>query len=260
MGDEQRSITSLKTTAKEWARKVGIDSIDRLNEMIDSGKGLELILVCEAMQSNCMYEIARKVSEQKRRIILISGPSSAGKTTLSHRLSIQLRAMGLRPHAIAADNYFVNREDNPKDENGNYDFECLEAMDLETLNRDMTRLLDGEEIELPVFNFKTGVREYHGDLLKIGENDVIIMEGEEKYIFPYESEADEMFNSGLLYEYTAIRREARPLLLGVDETSEHYQDAARLLRLIDMFHDIDTEYIPANSILREFIGGGCFRI
>ena len=115
--------------------------------MIDSGKGLELILVCEAMQSNCMYEIARKVSEQKRRIILISGPSSAGKTTLSHRLSIQLRAMGLRPHAIAADNYFVNREDNPKDENGNYDFECLEAMDLETLNRDMTRLLDGEEIE-----------------------------------------------------------------------------------------------------------------
>ena len=107
MGDEQRSITSLKTTAKEWARKVGIDSIDRLNEMIDSGKGLELILVCEAMQSNCMYEIARKVSEQKRRIILISGPSSAGKTTLSHRLSIQLRAMGLRPHAIAADNYFV---------------------------------------------------------------------------------------------------------------------------------------------------------
>lgn len=335
MGDEQRSITSLKTTAKEWARKVGIDSVDRLNEMIDSGKGLELILVCEAMQSNCMYEIARKVSEQKRRIILISGPSSAGKTTLSHRLSIQLRAMGLRPHAIAADNYFVNREDNPKDENGNYDFECLEAMDLETLNRDMTRLLDGEEIELPVFNFKTGVREYHGDLLKIGENDVIIMEGihslnpkmtygladedkykiyisplnqlyvegedgepakvstidsrllrrivrdsrtrgndvektlsmwnsvrrgEEKYIFPYESEADEMFNSGLLYEYTAIRREARPLLLGVDETSEHYQDAARLLRLIDMFHDIDTEYIPANSILREFIGGGCFRI
>ncbi len=209
--------------------------------------------------------------------------------------------MGLRPHAIAADNYFVNREDNPKDENGNYDFESLEAMDLETLNRDMTRLLDGEEIELPVFNFKTGVREYHGDLLKIGENDVIIMEGihslnpkmtygladedkykiyvsslnqlyvegedgepakvstidsrllrrivrdsrtrgndvektlsmwssvrrgEEKYIFPYESEADEMFNSGLLYEYTAIRREARPLLLGVDETSEHYQDAA----------------------------------
>ena len=123
MGDEQRSITSLKTTAKEWARKVGIDSIDRLNEMIDSGKGLELILVCEAMQSNCMYEIARKVSEQKRRIILISGPSSAGKTTLSHRLSIQLRAMGLRPHAIAADNYFVNREDNPKDENGNYKFE-----------------------------------------------------------------------------------------------------------------------------------------
>lgn len=154
MGDEQRSITSLKTTAKEW----GEESRYRFGRQAERDdrfrKGLELILVCEAMQSNCMYEIARKVSEQKRRIILISEPSSAGKTTLSHRLSIQLRAMGLRPHAIAADNYFVNREDNPKDENSNYDFECLEAMDLETLNRDMTRLLDGEEIELPVFNFQ----------------------------------------------------------------------------------------------------------
>lgn len=335
MGDEGRSITSLKETAKEWARKVGIDSVERLNAMIESGKSMELILVCEAMQSNCIYEIARKIVAEKKRIVLLSGPSSAGKTTLSHRLSIQLMAMGVRPHAIAADNYFVNREDNPKDENGNYDFECLEAMDLETLNRDMTRLLGGEQIELPVFNFRTGEREYHGDYLKIDDHDVIIMEGihslnprmtymlddsdkyriyisplnqlyidetggervkvstmdsrllrrmvrdyrtrgngvektlsmwksvrsgEEKYIFPYEGEADVMFNSGLLYEYTAVGSAAKPLLQSVDPDSEHYDEARRLLRFVDMFRDIDTSYIPANSILREFIGGGCFHI
>lgn len=337
MGDDRRSITSLKTTAKEWARKVGIDSVERLNDMIRRGDGLELVLLCEAMQSNSIYEMAKKIADEKRRIILMSGPSSAGKTTLSHRLSIQLRAMGLKPHAIAADNYFVNRADNPKDEMGNYDFECLGAMDLEYLNRDMTRLLEGEEIEIPVFNFKDGVREYHGNMLRIGENDVIVMEGihslnpemtymlddsdkfkiyisplnqlyvedagtgaeptkvstidsrllrrmvrdnrsrgndvektlsmwgsvrkgEERYIFPYEGEADVMFNSGLLYEYTAIKKEAEPLLAAVAAESAYYDDAQRLLRFIKMFEDIETEYIPADSIIREFIGGGCFGI
>lgn len=337
--DPGKSVISLKETAKEWARKVGIDSVDKLNAMIDSGHSMELVLVCEAMQSNCIYEIARRIVSEKRRIILISGPSSAGKTTLSHRLGIQLMSMGLKPHAIAADNYFVNREDNPKDENGNYDFECLEAMDLEKLNTDMCRLLSGEKVELPVFNFKTGEREYHGNYLKIADSDVIIMEGihslnpamtymlddtdkykiyisplnqlyidtydgqqmdsrskvstmdsrllrrmvrdyrtrgngvektlsmwksvrngEEKYIFPYEKEADVMFNSGLLYEYTAVGRAARPLLQDVEKQSEYYDEAQRLLTFVDMFRDIDTGFIPANSILREFIGGGCFNI
>lgn len=335
MGDGEKSVTSLKTTAKEWARKVGIDSVDKLNEMIRSGRGLELVLLCEAMQSNAIYEIAGKIAAGRKQIVLISGPSSAGKTTFSHRLSIQLRAMGLMPHAIAADNYFVNRVDNPRDENGDYDFECLEAMDLELLNTDMVKLLGGQEIELPVFDFRYGVREYRGDRLRIGENDVIIMEGihslnprmtymldssdkfkiyisplnqlyvhtgtgetskvstmdsrllrrivrdnrtrnndiektlymwksvrsgEEKYIFPYENEADIMFNSGLLYEYTAVCREARPLLAAVSADSEYYAEAQRLLSFADMFEDIDTAYIPADSIVREFIGGGCFRI
>lgn len=341
MGDELRGITSLKTTAKEWAKKVGIDSVGKLNDMIRSGDGLELVLLCEAMQRNSIYEMAKKIADEKRRIVLMSGPSSAGKTTLSHRLSIQLRAMGLRPHAIAADNYFVNRVDNPKDEMGNYDFECLGAMDLELLNNDMTRLLGGEEIELPVFNFRDGVREYHGDRLRIGEKDVVVMEGihslnpkmtymlddsdkfkiyisplnqlyidgadggakpsaepvkvstmdsrllrrmvrdnrsrgndvektlsmwksvrkgEEKYIFPYEGEADVMFNSGLLYEYAAIKKEAVPLLAAVPAESAWYEEAQRLLRFIDMFEDIETEYIPADSIIREFIGGGCFNV
>ncbi len=335
MGDEGRSITSLKETAKEWAKKIGVSSVEKLNAMIDSGHSMELVLVCEAMQSNSIYEIARKIEAERRRIVLISGPSSAGKTTLSHRLSIQLMAMGLTPHAIAADNYFVNRKDNPKDENGDYDFECLEAMDLDKLNADMTRLISGDEIELPVFNFKTGEREYRGDFLQIGDKDVIIMEGihslnpdmtymlddtdkykiyisplnqlyvdgpdgeqvkvstmdsrllrrmvrdyrtrgnnvektlsmwksvrkgEEKYIFPYEGEADAMFNSGLLYEYTAVGRAAKPLLQSVGADSQYYEEVRRLLRFVDMFRDIDCQYIPANSILREFIGGGCFHI
>lgn len=337
MGDDRSSITSLKTTAKEWAKKVGIDSVEKLNDMIRRGDGLELVLLCEAMQSNSIYEIAKKIADEKRRIILMSGPSSAGKTTLSHRLSIQLRAMGLKPHAIAADNYFVNRVDNPKDESGNYDFECLDAMDLELLNRDMTKLLEGDEIELPVFNFRDGIREYHGDMLQIGQKDVIVMEGihslnpemtymlddsdkfkiyisplnqlyvdsgepgaepakvstidsrllrrmvrdnrsrgndvektlsmwksvrkgEEKYIFPYEGEADVMFNSGLLYEYTAIKKEAEPLLAAVSAESAYCDEAQRLLCFINMFENIPTEYIPADSIIREFIGGGCFKI
>lgn len=328
-------ITSLKETAKEWARTIGVDSVDKLNHMIDDGKSMELILVCEAMQSNCIYEIAKKIAKDKRKMILISGPSSAGKTTFSHRLSIQLRAMGLCPHAIAADNYFVNRQDNPKDEQGNYDFECIEAVDIKKLNDDIAKLMEGQRIELPVFNFKTGEREYHGEYLQIEENDVIVMEGihslnpqmtymlgdsekykiyisplnqlymgrdgetadkvstidsrllrrivrdnrtrgndvektlsmwhkvrdgEAKYIFPYEKEADVMFNSGLLYEYTAIKSEAEPLLAAVSPDSAYYQEARRLLGFVSLFRNIDTQYIPTNSIIREFIGGGCFRI
>lgn len=328
-------ITSLKETAKAWAKTIGVDSVDKLNAMVASGKSLELILVCEAMQSNYIYEIAGNILREKRKLVLISGPSSAGKTTFSHRLSIQLRALGLKPHAIAVDNYFVNRADNPKDEDGNYDFECLEAVDVEKLNSDMEKLIVGQKIELPTFNFKTGNREYRGDFLQIDEHDVIIMEGihslnpkmtyrlddnqkykiyisplnqlyvysntgaadkvstmdsrllrrmvrdnrtrgndvektlsmwekvragEMKYIFPYEANADVMFNSGLLYEYTAIKKEAIPLLKAVREESPHYMEAQRLLEFVELFCDIDTSLIPGNSIIREFIGGGCFKI
>ncbi|MGN0396099.1 MAG: nucleoside kinase [Coprococcus sp.] len=325
------SVVSLKETAKEWAKKINIDSVDKLNNMVRSGKTLELILVCEAMQQNAIYEIAGNIVKHNKRIVLIAGPSSAGKTTFSHRLSIQLRAMGMKPHAIAADNYFVNREDNPKDENGNFDFECIDAMDIKTLNEDMVKLLEGQCIEMPEFNFKTGRREYHGHYLKIEKNDVIIMEGihslnpkmtymldkddkfklyisplnqlyideetkvstmdsrllrrmvrdnrtrgnnvektlsmwksvrcgEEKNIFPYEIEADAMFNSGLLYEYTAIKPYVVPLLENIPETSSYYSDVERLKIFINRFEEIDSQYIPLNSILREFIGGGCFNV
>jgi uridine kinase len=325
------SVLSLKETAKEWARKVNIDSVSKLNTAIASGKGLELVLICEAMQQNSIYEIARQIYKENKKIVLIAGPSSAGKTTFSHRLAIQLKTMGLNPHPIAADNYFVNREDNPKDENGNYDFECLEALDVEKLNSDMLKLLAGEEIELPEFDFLVGQRRYNGNMLKLENNDVIIMEGihslnpamsyalegqdkykiyicplnqlyideehkvstmdsrllrrivrdhrtrghnvektlamwksvragEEKHIFPYENQADVMFNSGLLYEYAAISPMAAPLLAQIQPNSPYYSDAQRLTHFVENFQPMDTSYIPQSSIIREFIGGGCFKL
>ena len=173
----ENNVGSLKETAREWAKKVNIDSVENLNAVVKSGHFTELILICEAMQQNSIYEIAKRIVSENRKLVLIAGPSSAGKTTFSQRLGIQLRAMGQTPHPIAADNFFVNREDNPKDENGNYDFECIEAVDLEKLNDDMLALLRGETVEIPNFNFKLGVSEYNGDFLSITENDVVIMEG-----------------------------------------------------------------------------------
>ena len=331
MGTKDTDIVSLKETAKEWAKKVNLDSVDKLNQMVRSDRLLELVLVCEAMQQNAIYEIAKRICNENKRIVLIAGPSSAGKTTFSYRLAIQLRAMGVTPHPIAVDNYFVNREDNPRDEHGNYDFECIEAVDLNLLNMDMSNLIAGGEIELPEFDFMTGRRTYNGNRLKIGEKDVIIMEGihslnpamtwkldasekfkiyisplnqlyidnetkvstldsrllrrvvrdnrtrghdveksltmwdsvragEEKYIFPYENEADVMFNSGLLYEYAAIKPLAMPLLAQVDEASPNYDKVKRLKDFLARFESMTTEIIPLNSILREFVGGGCFKI
>lgn len=171
------SVLTLKELAKKWAVRVGADSVEKINEIVEAGKGTKLILVCEAMQQNAIYDIARSIRREKKRIVMIAGPSSAGKTTFSHRLSIQLCALGLHPHPIAVDNYFINREDNPKDENGNYNFECLEALDVELLNHDMNQLLSGQTVELPEFDFMNGRRLYKGDDLRIGTQDVLILEG-----------------------------------------------------------------------------------
>ena len=325
------SVLTLKELAKKWAVRVGADSVEKINEIVEAGKGMELILVCEAMQQNTIYDIARSIRREKKRIVMIAGPSSAGKTTFSHRLSIQLRALGLQPHPIAVDNYFVNREDNPKDENGNYNFECLEALDVELLNHDMNQLLSGESVELPEFDFMNGRRLYKGDNLRMGAQDVLILEGihslnpkmsyalsdedkykiyisplnqlmigsedkistrdsrlirrivrdnrtrghdiertlamwksvrqgEEQYIFPYEDNADVMFNSGLLYEYSVLKKHIEPLLMAVEETSPYYSDVLRLKELTDRFLPLEENVVPLNSILREFIGGGCFKV
>lgn len=164
--------------ASDWGKCMGIETVGALNETITNGEMNDLMLVQEALQEKKIAEIAEQIiATGNRKFVMIAGPSSSGKTTFSHRLSIQLRAHGLHPHPIAVDDYFVNREDTPKDENGNYNFESLEAIDIKQFNEDMTNLLQGKVVELPSFNFKTGKREYKGNVKKLGENDILVIEG-----------------------------------------------------------------------------------
>lgn len=166
------------STSEKWGEKMGIDSVGDLNDVIVSGEIGDTILVQEALQESRIGELAREIAERGNvKFVLIAGPSSSGKTTFSHRLSIQLRALGLRPHPIGLDDYFLNREDTPRDENGNYNFECLEAIDVKLFNEDMNRLLAGERVELPQFNFKLGKREYHGNYKTLGPEDILVIEG-----------------------------------------------------------------------------------
>ena len=164
--------------AKEWSRMLGVGTIGALNEAIAQGRGNEIILLQEALMEQRIGNVAAQIAQdENKKFIMIAGPSSSGKTSFSNRLSIQLSAKGLRPHPIALDDYYVDREKSPRDENGNYDFECLECIDVEQFNIDMTRLLNGETVDMPSFNFKTGKREYRGKKLRLGENDVLVIEG-----------------------------------------------------------------------------------
>ena len=164
--------------SKKWSKMLGVGSVGSLNEAIVQGRGNELILLQEALMEERIGAIAAQIAaDDSKKFIMIAGPSSSGKTSFSNRLSIQLSAKGLCPHPIALDDYYADREKCPKDENGNYDFECLEAIDVEQFNQDMNRLLHGEEVEMPSFNFKTGKREYRGKTLQLGENDILVIEG-----------------------------------------------------------------------------------
>lgn len=164
--------------SKEWSRMLDVGSVGALNEAIAQGKGKDIILLQEALMEERIGTIAAQIAnDSHKKFIMIAGPSSSGKTTFSNRLSIQLSAKGLRPHPIGLDDYYVDREKSPRDENGNYDFECLECIDIEQFNEDMTRLLNGEEVAMPTFNFKTGKREYRGKKLKLGANDILVIEG-----------------------------------------------------------------------------------
>ena len=316
----------------KWGDMLGIETVADLNEEITKRDIQETILVQEALQEKKIAEIAQMIVDRPNvKFILIAGPSSSGKTTFSHRLSIQLRANGLVPHPIAVDNYFVNREDTPKDADGNYNYECLEAIDVKQFNQDLTDLLSGKEVELPVFNFKTGKREYNGATKKLGKQDILVIEGihclndaltyqlpkenkfkvyisaltqlnidehnripttdgrlirrmvrdartrgtsakqtiamwpsvrrgEEENIFPYQEEADVMFNSALIYELAVLKQYAEPVLFGIEKDCEEYIEAKRLLKFLDYFVGIGSENIPKNSLLREFVGDGCFQI
>lgn len=316
----------------KWGEMLGINTVSDLNDTICKGNVEDTLLYAEALQEGKISEIAGKIEERDAvKFVLIAGPSSSGKTTFSRRLSVQLKAKGLNPYPISLDNYYVNRVDTPLDENGEYDYECLEAIDLKLFNSDMKTLLDGGQVELPYYNFKTGLREYHGEFLQLGEDDVLVLEGihglnnrmtemlpdeskfkiyisaltqlnidkhnripttdgrlirrmvrdyrtrgtsaastiarwpsvrrgEEKYIFPYQEQADAVFNSALIYELAVLKTSAIPFLYQIPEDAPEFEEAKRLLKFLDYFVAVPTEAIPNNSILREFVGGGCFKL
>lgn len=318
--------------SNQWGEKLGISTVGALNDAISNGRIRDVILLQEALMEKRIGKIAETIAEQgEKKFIMIAGPSSSGKTTFSHRLSIQLMAQGLNPHPIALDDYYVNRKETPLDEDGNFDYECLEALDIELFNRDMMALLRGEEVDMPSYNFKTGKREYNGHYKKLKENDILVLEGihglndrlshslpkssklkiyisaltqlnidehntlsttdgrlirrlvrdaktrntspqdtfsrwssvrrgEERHIFPFQDEADIMFNSALIYEIAVLKQYAEPLLFHIDKYSPEYLEAKRLLKFLDYFLPVPSEDVQKSSILREFIGGSCFQI
>ena len=313
------------------AELLGVANVGDMNRVIASGGATQMILSQEALMEKQIGDIAEQIARRKGvRFVMIAGPSSSGKTTFSHRLSTQLIACGLRPHPIATDNYFKNREDTPRDEKGNYNFEGLDAMDVEQFNRDMSALLRGETVEMPRFNFKKGIREYNGDFLTLGEQDVLVIEGihclndalsyalpreskyriyiscltslniddhnyipttdarllrrierdartrgygaqatlkmwpnvregEESNIFPHQDSADVIFNSALIYEIALLKTYVEPLLFGVPKDSEEYLEAKRLLKFLNYFLPLPADDVPKTSLMREFIGGGCYK-
>ena len=322
----------MQKESEEWGEKLEISTVGELNDQIVRQGIRSVMLIQEALQESKISRIAEQIAEAgNKKFVMIAGPSSSGKTSFSHRLSIQLTAHGLKPHPIAVDNYFVEREHTPLDEYGEKNYECLEALDVEQFNKDMLDLLEGKRVDMPTYNFKTGHREYKGDFLQLGKEDILVIEGihglndklsyalpkeskfkiyisaltqlnidehnripttdgrlirrivrdartrgtsaketiarwpsvrrgEEQYIFPYQEEADVMFNSALIYELACLKVYAEPLLFGIDKSEPEYLEAKRLLKFFDYFVAVPSEEIPNNSLLREFIGGSCFNV
>lgn len=313
--------------ASEWSRKMQVSTVGELNQAVVKGNLQELVLTQEALHEKRIGDIAEMIADRGCRVVTIAGPSSSGKTTFSYRLSTQLKTLGLKPHPIGLDDYFVNRADTPKNEDGSYNYECLEAIDVNLFNSDLNALLNGEPVQMPTYNFLTGMREYDKPLMQIGKEDILVIEGihglnnkltytipdsdkfkiyisalttlnldnhsripttegrllrriirdartrgnsarktismwnsvrhgESQNIFPFQEQADAMFNSALIYELAAMKLYADPLLFQVTKETREYAEAQRLLKFLDYFIPIDPHDVPLNSILREFIGGG----
>lgn len=314
----------------KWGRKIKISNGADLNEVVSKGNYNELIQIAETYYNSQLSKIADEIEENKDiRIVLISGPSSSGKTTSSKKLSIQLKSRGINTYPISIDDYFFDREKTPKDKNGKLDTESLNAVDVTLFNKHLTKLLNGETVELPEYNFVSGKREYNGRRVKLEKKDIIVIEGlhglndeltlsidrkqkfkiyispltqlnidnhnrihtsdtrklrrivrdnrnrghnasqtlakwkeiregEEKYIFPYQDEADVIINSALVYEIGVLKTYVEPLLFNVSENDPMYPEAIRLINLLRNFLPIPSEDVPKDSLLREFIGRSCF--
>ncbi len=330
---EQPKLFEIFREYKKWVEILGVSTIGSINEQIKQGKAGDLIKISEALHEKKVAEISDMIAKRGDvRVVLIAGPSSSGKTTFSKRLAIQLKVLGYDPVPISTDNFFVNREDTPRDENGDYDFENILALDIDLFTKIMNDLIAGKEVELPRFDFQKGQRYYAGDMAKLSQRGIIIIEGihglnpmlskgiadkykfkiyvsaltqigidyhnripttdnrllrrmirdyqyrgyslvdtlqrwpsvrkgEEKYIFPYQEEADVMFNSALLYEFSVLKKHLEPLLKEVPETAFEYSEARRLLKFLSYFETIKREEreIPPTSILREFLSGSAFK-
>ena len=332
---KQEKMLEVFKEHRRWNQILGIGTVGDFNKACNAGYATELINVSEALQEKRISQIADEIFHrgqkgQPVKLILISGPSSSGKTTFSKRLSVQLMANGLKPYPISLDDYFVDREDTPKDENGNYDYESLYALDLNFFNQQLQTLLKGEEVELPRFNFTTGKREWSGKHLRVDDNMILILEGihalnpeltshipteskfkiyvsalttilldnhnyipttdnrllrriirdykyrgysaedtisrwpsvragEEKWIFPFQENADVMFNSALLFELAIIKDYAEPILRKVPNNRPEYSEAYRLRKFLGYFVPLQDKELPPTSLLREFLGGSSFR-
>ena len=324
-------IEAARQEYKDWCSAIGVDTIDALNATLAEGRAIELINLCEARQERKYADIANQIYYRRRksRIVMMSGPSSSGKTSSSLRIAQQCRVLGLNPKVIELDNYFVSRDRTPRDEKGEYDFESLYAMDIELLDSQLNALLDGQEVELPHFDFKSGIQVKSGKTMRLGQNDILCMEGihalnpeltsavdqskifriyisalsalpggekihnsttdkrllrrivrdnrvrgispegtilrwpsvragEEKNIFPFEENAEVVFNSSTLYDIPLLRYYAEPLLEGIAESSPAYEKARKLLTFlgnITALKPVEIAAIPPTSIMREFIGG-----
>ena len=332
---KQEKMLEVFKEHRRWNQILGVGTVGDFNTACNSGYATELINVSEALQEKRISQIADEIYHrgqkgQPVKLVLISGPSSSGKTTFSKRLSVQLMANGLKPYPVSLDDYFVNREDTPKDANGTYDYESLYALDLDFFNEHLQLLLKGEEVELPRFNFNTGKREMSGNRLRLEENMILILEGihalnpeltphipseskfkiyvsalttilldnhnyipttdnrllrriirdykyrgysaeetisrwpsvragEDKWIFPYQENADVMFNSALLFELAVIKDYAEPILRKVPNNRPEYSEAYRLRKFLDYFVPLQDKELPPTSLLREFLGGSSFR-
>ena len=327
---QQDKLHALFEERLQWHCKMGVETIGDFNKGVRAGHGVDLLNVSEALQERRLSQIADMVRERGARVVLIAGPSSSGKTTFSKRLSIQLLACGLTPYAISLDDYFVNRTLTPRKPDGDYDFESIHSIDLPYFNESLTRILAGEEVDIPTYNFKSGEREFNGKRLKLSPHMVLVIEGthalnpmltsqiadsekfriyvsaltsrnldyhnyistsdnrllrriirdakyrgypaqetimrwpdvrkgEEEWIFPYQENADVMFNSSLFYELAVFKQQAEAMLRAVPENVPEYSEAQRLLRFLDYIVPLQEKEMPPTSLAREFLGGSSFQ-
>ncbi len=338
--DKPEQLPKLIQTKKlSWAlneyddihKILDVNTVYKLNMAIEQDIIKDIIMLDEALHEKKIANIADKIAQNRNvKMILIAGPSSSGKTTFAQRLGIQLRINRIKPITISVDNYFVERKDTPRDEKGNYDFECIEAIDLELFNDHLTKLLNGEEVEMPEFDFHEGTKRYNGRKLKLEPDQVLVIEGihclndkltskiakdqkykiyisaltvlnmdrynristtdtrlvrrivrdyqfrgydakhtiatwhsvnngEEKNIFPYQEEANSIFNTSLIYELNVLKGVVLPLLKEIKQEEAEYAEAQRLIDMLKYFETIPAEYVPTNSLLKEFLGGGNFK-